>query len=298
MPSKCKITRKSALKIIDRAQKCPFPKSAPCPLSILAKTLISMDWLWHNKRICMSRKAEIFDNPPPWTGVHRCLCNNWVQLERCEWVVLQSSKRLFVNSTVATPKYSKVSELRYQMFRSRRGEMESAQLAPCEDTLKQHTRWENYQAAIWRRSLVNSPETSNPSQRYGWTTIEDGSLVINWMPGSQAPQVVLSLLSCKCAPACRPNDCTCIVIGLKCTAACKWQICANMAGDDDEPENDQQDSSDSEDEWKDWNATGKKIHSCLTTCLHVFASIIIYCYFNMSPPSWTIIFLYVKFYVS
>ena len=77
---------------------------------------------------------------------------------------------------------------------------------------------------------------------------EDGSLVINWMTGSQAPQVVLSLLSCKCAPACRPNDCTCIVTGLKCTAACKLQTCSNMAGDDDEPENDQQDLSDSEDE--------------------------------------------------
>ena len=31
-------------------------------------------------------------------------------------------------------------------------------------------------------------------------------------------------------------------------AACKLQTCSNMAGDDDEPENDQQDLSDSEDE--------------------------------------------------
>ena len=150
-----------------------------------------------------------------------------------------SSKSLFVNSTVATPKSLIVNELRYQMFRSRRGEMESAQLPPCEDTLKQYTRRANYQAAIWQRSLVNSPETPNPSQGHGWTTSEDGSLVINWMTG---------LLSCKCARACRPNDCTCIVNGLKCTAACKLQTCPNMADDDDEPENDQQDSSDSEDE--------------------------------------------------
>ena len=35
-------------------------------------------------------------------------------------------------------KILKVNELRYQMFRSRRGVMESAQLPPCEDTLKQH----------------------------------------------------------------------------------------------------------------------------------------------------------------
>ena len=109
------------------------------------------------------------------------------------------------------------------MFRSRRGEMESAQLPSCEDTLKQHTRRANYQAVIWRRSLVNSPETPNPSQGHGLTVSEDGSLVINWMTGSPAPQVVLRLLSCKCARDCRPNDCTCIVNGLKCTAACKLQ---------------------------------------------------------------------------
>ena len=158
-----------------------------------------------------------------------------------------SSRSLFVNSTVRNTKILKVNELRYQMFRSRRGEMESAQLQPCEDTLKQHTRRANYQAAIWRRRLVNSPETPNPSQ--GQPTSEDGSLVINWMTGSPAPQVVLSLLSCKCDRTCRPNDYTCIVNGLKCTAACKLQTCSNI-GDDDKPENDQQDSSDSEDELK------------------------------------------------
>ena len=102
--------------------------------------------------------------------------------------MLDSSKSLFVNSTVATPKYFKVNELRYQMFRSRRGEMESAQLPPCEDTLKQHTRRANYQAAIWRRSLVNSSETPNPSQRYGWTTSEDGSLVINGWQDRKLPK--------------------------------------------------------------------------------------------------------------
>ena len=116
------------------------------------------------------------------------------------------------------------------------------------DTLKQHTRRANYKAAIWRWSIVNSPETPNHSQGHGRTTSEDGSLVVNWMTGSPAPQVVIGLLSCKCARACRPNDCTYIVNGLKCTAACKLQTCSNMAGDDDKPENDQQDSSDSEDE--------------------------------------------------
>ena len=102
--------------------------------------------------------------------------------------------------------------------------MESAQLPPCEDTLKQHTRRAKYQAAIWRRSLVTSPETPNHSQEHGWTTSEDGCLVINWMTGSPAPQVARSLLSCKCARACRPNDCTCIVNGLKLHANCKHAL--------------------------------------------------------------------------
>ena len=77
----------------------------------------------------------------------------------------------------------------YQMFRSRRGDMKSAQLPPCEDTLKQHTRRANYKAAIWRQSLVNSPEIPNSSQGHGWTTSEDGSLVINLMAGSQLPKL-------------------------------------------------------------------------------------------------------------
>ena len=37
MPSKCKTARKCTLTMIDHAQKCHFSKSAPCPLSILAK---------------------------------------------------------------------------------------------------------------------------------------------------------------------------------------------------------------------------------------------------------------------
>ncbi|KAG1714205.1 hypothetical protein GQR58_001828 [Nymphon striatum] len=64
-------------------------------------------------------------------------------------------------------KIIKVNQLQYQMFHCRRGEIESAQLPPCEDTLTQHTRRANYQAAIWRRSFVNSPDTPDPSKEQG-----------------------------------------------------------------------------------------------------------------------------------
>ena len=39
-PQNVKSRVKVPFKMIDRTQKCPFPKSAPCPLSILAKTLV------------------------------------------------------------------------------------------------------------------------------------------------------------------------------------------------------------------------------------------------------------------
>ncbi|KAG1651832.1 Peroxidasin [Nymphon striatum] len=76
-------------------------------------------------------------------------------------------------------KIIKVNQLQYQMFHCRRGEIESAQLPPCEDTLTQHTRRANYQAAIWRRSFVNSPDTPDPSKEQGWTRSADGSLMIH-----------------------------------------------------------------------------------------------------------------------
>ena len=48
---------------------------------------------------------------------------------------------------------SQVNELRYRLFRAKRGDVESGQLPPCEDTLYLHCQRANYQAAIWKRSL-------------------------------------------------------------------------------------------------------------------------------------------------
>ena len=145
-------------------------------------------------------------------------------------------------------KISKVNELRYQMFRSRSGEIESGQLPPCEDALRQHTLRANYQAAIWRRSLMNSPDIPNPISGHGWASSENNIPVIRWMTGSPAPEVVISLLSCKCSRSCRPSDCTCIINGLKCTEACKLLTCCNMVKDDEEFVQDDNDSSDSDDD--------------------------------------------------
>ena len=55
-----------------------------------------------------------------------------------------------------------VNELRYQLFRAKKGEVESGQLPPCADCLLMHSLWGNYQAGVWRRALEECPSIPNP----------------------------------------------------------------------------------------------------------------------------------------
>ena len=48
------------------------------------------------------------------------------------------------------------------LFCARKGDAESHQQPPCQDYLRKDTIRDNYQAAIWRRSLINDPETPDP----------------------------------------------------------------------------------------------------------------------------------------
>ena len=66
------------------------------------------------------------------------------------------------------------------------------------------------------------------------------------MAGSPAPEVVLSVLSCRCTCACKPSECAFVLNGLECTAARKLQDCANMTIDNEDIEQDYEDSCDSE----------------------------------------------------
>ncbi|KAG1677186.1 hypothetical protein GQR58_013981 [Nymphon striatum] len=126
---------------------------------------------------------------------------------------------------------SDVNKLRYEMFRSRKGDISSGQLPPCKDALKQQTNRANYQAAIWRRSLQNSPEIPSPTNGHGWNVVE-GKLGICWLTGAPAPDVVLELMSCKCPRRCNEN-CPCVVNGFSCTPACKLLDCDNMQEEDE-----------------------------------------------------------------
>lgn len=144
----------------------------------------------------------------------------------------------------ANPGTTDVNELRYRLFCSKKGGLDSHQLPPCTDCLKLHSLRANYQAAIWRRSLQASPVIPLPIG-HGWIHEED-SLVIKWMSGEPAPMAVLEFLSCTCARTCKPPNCSCIANGLRCTDMCRLQECDNRAeeevadfsDDDDETDED------------------------------------------------------------
>lgn len=137
---------------------------------------------------------------------------------------------MYVPSTHITD----VNLLRYQLFCTRRGEMESSQLPPCKDCLLMHAIRANYQAAIWRRSLQTKPFVPSPED-HGWSTNEEGELEIKWMSGSPAPDAVLQFLSCRCVRSCKLPDCTCLSNGLKCTNLCKLQTCGNQCSEEEAP---------------------------------------------------------------
>lgn len=158
---------------------------------------------------------------------------NWLLSETLAKDLERFTCELYAKGT----KVDSVNELRYQIFSVKKAD--SSQLPPCFDSLKQHMLRAHYQAALWRRSLDQKPEIPNPTEGFGWTWSEDGSIAIKWMTGSPAPQAVLNLLSCQCSKSCTTPACTCVSNNLKCTAACKLKDCDNSAvvfQDEDEQE--------------------------------------------------------------
>ena len=62
----------------------------------------------------------------------------------------------------ASSKTCKVNILRHEMFLSKRGEVDSSTLPPCEDSLKQHIQRANYQAGVWRGALLPMSDIPEP----------------------------------------------------------------------------------------------------------------------------------------
>lgn len=143
----------------------------------------------------------------------------------------------------SNPGTNDVNDLRYRLFCSKKGEIDSSQLPPCVDTLRKHCNRANYQTAIWCRSLQCSPEVPSPVG-HGWS-LEGDELTIDWMCGEPAPKAVLELLSCHCKKNCQLPTCICLSNGLQCTDLCKFQECTNrrkesmeVIGDDDDDDDD------------------------------------------------------------
>jgi len=135
-----------------------------------------------------------------------------------------------------------VNELRYNMFCAKKGDVSSGQLPFCKDALLQHTKRTNYQAGIWRRSLQNTLDLPEPTKVHGWH-LSDGDIAISWLTRAPAPEIVLSLMACKCPRVCAEDSCICIHNELPCTPACKLQNCTNMTEEDDtDPVQDSDDS--------------------------------------------------------
>jgi len=99
---------------------------------------------------------------------------------------------------------SSVNEIRYQLFCSKKGEVESFQLPPCAATLYRHCLRANYQARIWKLSLQGSPPVPSPAGK-GWLveSVDDkNQLMIDWSDVAAAPDAVLQFLACKCSRSC------------------------------------------------------------------------------------------------
>ena len=82
-----------------------------------------------------------------------------------------------------------VDELRYRMYCQSAGKIACENLPPCNDTLDLHVMRANYQARIWRESLLQHQNEVDPLE-HGWTLDDDGLFSIKWMRCNPAPEEV------------------------------------------------------------------------------------------------------------
>ena len=59
-------------------------------------------------------------------------------------------------------KENDIDNVRYRMYCKSSGKISCDALIPCNDALKLHISRENYQASIWRQSLVTQQEQLDP----------------------------------------------------------------------------------------------------------------------------------------
>ncbi|XP_046856604.1 uncharacterized protein LOC124449684 [Xenia sp. Carnegie-2017] len=139
-----------------------------------------------------------------------------------------------------------VNKCRLSLFKA--GKCSDEQLPPTCDSLLQHIRRSNYQAAIWRSCLQPQMDIPPPDEN-GWKTI-DGKLQIVWMTIPPAPDSLLDNVNCGCKTGCNSQRCSCNKAGVKCTDVCSCTACTNVDIDDNDVEEEEFLDDDMDDEFE------------------------------------------------
>ncbi len=126
----------------------------------------------------------------------------------------------FICSLYPLPKKTptSVDELWYLMFCQRKQKSELP--PPTPDSLTLHLKGANYQAFVWRNSLVAMLNLELPSPENHRWPLEDEALKPVLMNEDPAPRSILELITCNCKKSESRSRCSCNMNGLSCTEAC------------------------------------------------------------------------------
>ena len=103
-------------------------------------------------------------------------------------------------------------------------------LPPNRDSLVLHSQRANYQAAIWRRSLVARQYAPSPVG-HGWKLSgSDDSpwLAVQWTSTTHTSSIT-ELVKCGCTKDCSTKRCSCKSSELPCTQLCQCENCENKS---------------------------------------------------------------------
>ena len=148
-----------------------------------------------------------------------------------------------------------LTEARVELFK--RGKFSEELLPPTWSAFLNHLLRANYQAKIWKSSLVANIQAPSPRD-HGWL-VSEGSIAIDWNVELSADIALLA--ACSCKAGCKTNACKCKKNGLSCTDACKCIECENKvetnenvvnAENDDEIEDDESDRGEDALDDVDW----------------------------------------------
>ena len=155
--------------------------------------------------------------------------------------MLQSCEQ-FICSMYQSDKHAATTtdEVRYWCFCQKNKRNEA--LPPTTNSLLLHIQRANYQALVWKRSLLQCQHLPSPTE-CGWKS-NNGKMEAILMTKEPAPTSLIDLVACKCLKSkCKRRDLSqCQANGLSCTEAClcmgEEECCntykANMSGSDSE----------------------------------------------------------------